>query len=315
VTVATAALLLLVVAGAADGYSYPRFQPVAVAFVDGRHGVLGEDDWTCQKARGCKGRLLTTSDGGTNWRVTAVVPRGIELFPVRGTRTVYASTGNGMLRTSDAGLHWRRVGWGPALISFVTPLHGWRLGRATTLSHPLQLYETRDAGRHWTARVDPCRGDYGNPSAVSFASSFRGWIACNTQATSGFQGKEVLMTSDGGGHWTLKGRTHPIGPPEPKQQVGNLPGYGYPIGGTFLADGHGWLLQGRGYMLITEDGGTTWRHSPLTQLDAIGAQSAELLNDAVGFILLRGCTVRLVRTDIAARRATTIHRWKSPTQC
>jgi photosystem II stability/assembly factor-like uncharacterized protein len=315
VTVVAGGLLLFVVAGAADGYSYPRFQPDSVAFVDVQHGVLGEDDWACQNARGCKGRLLTTTDGGRHWRVTRTVDRGIELFPVRGTRTVYALTPNAMLRTSDAGLHWRRVGWGPAVVSFVTPLHGWRLGPTTTLARPPPLYETSDAGRHWTTRVDPCGGDYGLPAVLSFASYSRGWIACNTQATSGFQGKEVWMTSDGGEHWTLKGRTHPIAPPEPKQQVGNLPGYGYPIGGTFLADGHGWLLQGRGYMLITEDGGTTWRHSPLTQLDAIGAQSADLLDDAVGFILLRGCTVRLVRTDIAATTATTIGQWKSPTQC
>jgi photosystem II stability/assembly factor-like uncharacterized protein len=308
-------MLLLVVAGAAAAYSYPRFQPVSVAFVDVRHGVLGEDDWTCRRTRGCEGRLLTTADGGRHWRVTGTVARGIELFPVRDSRTVYALTGNAMLRTSDAGLHWRRVAWGPAVVSFVTPMHGWRLGRGTTFAQPPPLYETRDAGRHWTTRVDPCDGDYGLPAALSFASTVRGWVVCNTQATSGYQGKEVWTTSDGGTRWTLKGRTHPIAPPEPKQQVGNLPGYGYPIGGTFLADRHGWLLQGRGYMLVTGDGGTTWRHSPLTQPDTIAAQSADLLSDGTGFILLRGCTVRLVRTDSAATRATTLDRWRSPTQC
>lgn len=308
-------MLLSVGAGAADGYSYPRFQPVSVAFTDARHGVLGEDDWTCRKARGCEGRLLTTTDGGAHWRVTDTVARGVELFPVPRSTTIYALTGDAMLRTDDAGSHWRRLGWRPAVVSFVTPQQGWRLGRATTLSHPPPLYETVDAGRRWEPRADPCGGDYGLPAALSFASARRGWIVCNTQATSGYQGKEVWTTSDGGEHWTLEGRTHPIGPPEPGQQVGNLPGYGYPTGSTFLANGHGWLLQGRGYMLVTRDGGTTWRHSPLTQLDSIAAQSADLLNDATGFVLLRGCVVRLVRTDIAATNASTIDRWRSPTQC
>lgn len=123
------------------------------------------------------------------------------------------------------------------------------------------------------------------------------------------------MTSDGGTSWKLKGRTHPIGPRAPKQQVGNLPGFGYPTGATFLTDGHGWLLQNRGYMLVTRDGGHTWQHSPLTQLDTIAGQSADLLSDTLGFVLLRGCTVRLVRTDLAARTATTLARWNSPTQC
>ncbi len=310
-----AAIVLPAVGGAADGYRYPRFQPVSIAFFDARHGVLAEDDWVCQKAHGCEGRILVTQDGGSRWRVIFTGARGIELFPVRGTQVVFALIGDAMLESTDAGLHWHRLDWGPAIVSFVTPARGWRLGRVTTLAHPPPLYETRDGGRSWITRVDPCKGDYGVPAAMSFASKTRGWIVCNTQATAGYQGKAVWMTTDGGGSWELRGRTHPIGPPEPKQQVGNLPGYGYPTGAAFLADGHGWVMQGRGDMLITADGGHTWQHSPLTQLDTIAAQSADLLSDRLGFVLLRGCIVRLVRTDLAAAAATTLARWKSPTQC
>lgn len=310
-----AALLLPAVAGAAGGYRYPRFQPVSIALLDARRGVLGEDDWTCRRVRGCKGQLLITSDGGAHWRVTYTGARGVELFPVRGTPFLYAVAGEAMLESADAGLHWQRLGWGPAEVSFVTSLHGWRLGRATTLAHPPPLYETRDGGRSWITRTDPCRGDYGVPAALSFASGAHGWIVCNTEATAGYQGKEIWMTSDGGSRWELRGRTHPIGPPEPKQQVGNLPGYGYPTGAAFLANGHGWLLQSRGNMLITADGGHTWQRSRLTQPDTIAAQSADLLTDRLGFVLLRGCTVRLVRTNLPARTATTLDHWNSPAQC
>jgi len=68
-------------------------------------------------------------------------------------------------------------------------------------------------------------------------------------------------------------------------------------------------------MLVTADGGHTWQHSPLTEPDTIAAQSADLLGDRLGFVLLRGCKVRLVRTDLAAGTATTLARWNSPTQC
>lgn len=300
---------------AARAYSYPRFQPVSIAFTDAEHGVLAEDDWVCQKAHGCQGRLLATTDGGVHWHVTYVGARGMHLYPVRDSRVVYATTGERVLESSDAGMHWQRLHWRPAVVSFVTPSQGWRFGPATTLAHPPALLETRDGGNTWTTRSDPCAGDYGLPAALSFVSATRGWVACNTQATSGYQGKAVWMTSDGGSRWQLEGRTHPIGPPEPKQQVGNLPGYGYPTGATFLVDGHGWLLQGRGYMLVTADGGHTWQHSPLTEPDTIAAQSAGLLSDKLGFVLLRGCKVRLVRTDLAAATATTLERWNSPTQC
>lgn len=53
----------------------------------------------------------------------------------------------------------------------------------------------------------------------------------------------------------------------------------------------------------------------LTEFDTIAGQSADLLSDMLGFVLLRGCTVRLVRTDLAAATATTLERWNSPTQC
>ena len=299
----------------AHAYAFPRFQPVSIAFVDAEHGVLAEDDWACQRAHGCQGRLLLTRDGGTHWQVTYVGVRGMHLYPVRDSRVVYAMTGSRMLESTDAGLHWRVESWPPAVVSFVTPSRGWKLGPARTLARPPALLETRDGGHRWATRSDPCTGDYGLPAALSFASATRGWIVCNTEATAGYQGKEIWSTSDGGSHWRLQGRTHPIGPPEPKQQIGNLPGFGYPTGATFLADGHGWVLQDRGYMLVTRDGGHTWQHSPLTQLDAIAGQSADLLSDTLGFVLLRGCMVRLVRTDLAAATATTLERWNSPTQC
>ena len=97
---------------AAAGYTYPRFQPVSVAFLDEQHGVLAEDDWKCQKTDGCQGRILVTSDGGAHWRVTYQGPRGTSLYPVRGTRVVYAVAGTVMIESTDAGLHWRRRGDG-----------------------------------------------------------------------------------------------------------------------------------------------------------------------------------------------------------
>ena len=305
----------LIVATAAAGYTYPRFQPVSIAFVDRQHGVLGEDDWTCQKTHGCQGRILVTRDGGARWRVSYAGARGIHLYPVAGTRVVYAMTGTVMLKSIDAGVHWQRLLWPPAVVSFVTPTLGWKIGPTTTLAHPPPLEQTRDGGQTWTVRVNPCRGDYGLTAAISFATTNYGWVVCNTQATAGYQGKEVLRTTDGGAHWTLEGRTHPIAPPKPKLQLGNLPGYGYPIGATFLADGRGWLLQDRGYMLVTTDAGHTWRDSPITKPDTIAGQSADLLTDKLGFVLLRGCTVRLVRTTDAGKTWTTLDHWNSPTQC
>jgi hypothetical protein len=68
-------------------------------------------------------------------------------------------------------------------------------------------------------------------------------------------------------------------------------------------------------MLITRDGGHLWRDAAITKPEAVAAQSADLLDDDLGYVLLRGCTVRLDRTTDGARHGTTVHVWKSPTQC
>jgi photosystem II stability/assembly factor-like uncharacterized protein len=303
------------VAAAAHGYSSPRFQPVSIAFFDQQHGLLAEDDWTCQKAHDCQGRVLATSDGGAHWRVTYVGARGLHLYPVRNTSIAFALTGTAMLESRDRGLHWQRLSWPPTVVSFVSASQGWKLEPQTLLAHPPALEETHDGGRTWTARVDPCSGDFGLAAALSFASSIRGWIVCVTQASTGFQGKAIWQTNDGGAHWQLQSRTHPIGPPEPKLQLGNLTGFGYPTGAVFLADGHGWLLQDRGQTLVTSDGGRTWTPLAITKLDTIAGQSATWLNDKLGFVLLRGCKVQLVRTTDDGRSWTTLTRWNSPTQC
>jgi photosystem II stability/assembly factor-like uncharacterized protein len=313
-----AGLALVGAASATNAYTFPRFQPVSIAFVDELHGVLAEDDWACQKPDGCQGRILVTSDGGSTWRQIYRGARGIELFPVRGTPVIYAIGGSGMIESTDGGLHWRKTAIPAVLSSFVTPLHGWRVGFTlkAVLRRPPPLEETRDGGRTWMPRVNPCPPpDYGQASALSFATATRGWAVCATQATAGYQGKEVWETDNGGMHWQLRSRTHPIGPPEPKLQVGRISGYGYPTGIAFLADGHGWLLQDRGYMLTTLDGGHTWTPSLITKPDTIATTSADLLNDNVGYILLRGCKVKLDRTTNGGKSWTTVHVWNSPTQC
>ncbi len=305
-------------ASAASSYTYPRFQPVSVAFLDEQHGVLAEDDWNCQKPDGCQGRILVTGDGGAHWRVAYRGPRGMSLYPVRGTRVVYAVTSDVMIESTDAGLHWRQVAMRPVIVSFVTPTHGWRIGFTlkAILRRPPPIEETRDGGRSWTPRVNPCPPpDYGQVAALSFATTTRGWAVCGTQPTGGLQDKEVWQTDDGGTHWQLEARTHPIAPPKPRPQVGNITGYGRASSITFLPNGRGWLLQDRGYMLTTVDGGHTWTPSHITKPDTIAAQSADLLTDNLGFVLLRGCTVRLTRTTDAGKTWTTLQRWNSPTQC
>jgi hypothetical protein len=91
--------------------------------------------------------------------------------------------------------------------------------------------------------------DYWQVAALSFATPAHGWAVRGTRPTGWHEDTEVSEARDGGTHSQMEARTRPVAPPEPKLRVGNITGYGHPTGVTFLADGYGWLLQDRGYVL------------------------------------------------------------------
>jgi hypothetical protein len=47
----------------------------------------------------------------------------------------------------------------------------------------------------------------------------------------------------------------------------------------------------------------------------VAAQSASLLTDQLGFVLLRGCSVRLLRTNDDAKSWHLVKQWGSATTC
>ncbi len=310
-----AAAWLLCATAVGSAAAFPRYQPSSIAFLDRQHGVLAQEDWSCGKSRGCPAQILVSNDGGRRWQITYRATMPVRLSPVRGTKIVWASTGANTILSRDGGLHWRRAFAVPEMVSFANTADGWRLAGGAMLDHPPALLASADGGKSWLPRVNPCRGDFGLTIGLSLVSASHGWLVCATQASTGFQGKEVWQTRDGARTWTLRSRVHPIGPPKPALQLGNLPAFGYPTGLSFLPDGRGWLWEDRGWLLTSSDGGAHWRKAAITQADEVAATSATLLGDKLGFVLLRGCTVRLVRTSDGGRSWQLLERWKSPTTC
>ncbi len=304
------------IAGAAR---VPRFQPTSIAFVDNAHGVLAEEDWSCNSASGCPAQILTSSDGGAGWRLSLRVTAPVRLYPVRGTRIVWASTGKSVLESTDAGGRWRRVLARPAAtIAFATATDGWLLALSAGRNDgSAPLLATDDGGRSWHRIPDPCRPEWFVTEAASLPAPREGWLVCVSEGgTSIGRCKEIWETDDGGRSWSIRARTRFVSPPtEQLPNLGNLPLFGYPNGISFLPDGHGWLWEGRGWLLATTDGGRAWRRSPITQADTTAAQSAVLLDDRIGYVLLRGCAVRLIRTADGGRKWQTVKRWPAPTRC
>jgi photosystem II stability/assembly factor-like uncharacterized protein len=296
----------------------PRFQATSIAVLDREHAVLAREDWACPKQRGCPARILVSADGGRSWRLTMTTTGPVRLDAVRGTHEVWAGTGADVLESNDAGMSWRRVLRVPAAaIAFADQRNGWLLPAGGRYDHPRPLLATASGGTNWRRIASPCRRQWAFTVALARPTARQGWVACTSEAAAGTQGKEVWSTSDGGTTWRLRAQTRFPGLPGavgPRSR-GNLPAFGYVTGIAFLADGSGWLWEDRGWLLVTRDGGTHWRRSAITRPDQIAARSASLLSDRVGYALLRGCEVRLVRTGDGGAGWTTIDRWSSPTPC
>jgi len=313
-------LVLAAVAGAcavASAVPMPRFEATSIAILDREHAVLAREDVACPRQSGCPARILVSADGGRSWRLTTRTTGPVRLSAVRGTREVWAGTGTDVLESRDAGMSWRRVLRFPAAaIAFADQRNGWLLPAGVRVDRPRPLLATASGGADWRQISGPCRRPWATV-ALARPTARQGWVACTTEAAAGTQGKEIWSTSDAGATWRLRALTGFPGLPGATGQRnrGDIPAFGYVTGIAFLADGRGWLWEDRGWLLMTRDGGTHWRRSRITRPDQIAARSASLLSSRVGYVLLAGCRVRLVRTADGGAGWTTVDRWSAPGRC
>ena len=236
--------LLSTSAHAAGGWAAQRSGTFAwlraVHFSDERAG------W----AVGGNGALVSTADGGRNWKVRARPTEDTlrDVFfndALNGwlvcERSVYAlaraeEARSYLLRTTDGGETWSRVavtagdaGVLLARVVFATPERGWAFGEMGA------LYSTRDGGATWQRRRAPTQRFL---SGAHFLDASRGWLV-------GAAGT-VLRTADGGETWRA------ISSPALSATAR--------LNAVWFADpARGWAVGQRGRIVATGDGGNSWR--------------------------------------------------------
>ena len=155
-----------------------------------------------------------------------------------------AGSGGVLLETSDGGQTWRKLYTltKDALrdIYFADEKNGWLLCdrdslKVTTNDAPrAYLLKTSDGGLSWR-RVNLGGADVNARFAHAvFANAERGWVFGESGV--------VLVTNDGGAHWT--------------QQA--LPTRHLLLGGAFIDGTRGWLVGAGATILQTSDGGMSW---------------------------------------------------------
>jgi photosystem II stability/assembly factor-like uncharacterized protein len=126
-----------------------------------------------------------------------------------------------------------------------------------------ELHRSTDGGRTWRPASLALPGTVAAPSmALSFADERHGWLVFTSRDQT-----DLFRTADGGLTWQLLG-SHPI-IPSVMAYAGDMTVMAYAkdmaaTGLSFADERRGAALAATGTaILLTDDGGQTWRHQPL----------------------------------------------------
>jgi photosystem II stability/assembly factor-like uncharacterized protein len=216
-------------------------------FVDQRHGFAVQSTGIGDHA------LLRTVDGRT-WRSSGTVPQHRGDYVFTSPTVGFASTGNEIRRTRDAGRSWQKVmdcatsvsvnglsrntPCGIEGLSFPTPQIGYGAGTAPSGISGVFIAKTTDGGNTWAIwRV--LEGESAHQGFVTFTDANTGFLCT--------YGGKFFSTSDGGRSWDgVAGVTC----------AGNSTG-------KFADPETGWTLASQ-HWNYTTDGGRTWASRAIT---------------------------------------------------
>jgi photosystem II stability/assembly factor-like uncharacterized protein len=206
-----------------------------ISFADNQHGLVV----------GSGGTILVTSDGGTSWRaqVSGTKDQLLGVYALSLTQAYVVGAFGTLLSTTDGGQSWIRpkLPWDRLIerivkesgymepnlnaVYFSSPEIGWVVGEFGLVLH------TRNGGKSWISQR--YGSDLPQLYAVKFLDDRRGWAIG--------QAGSLIQTRDGGQHWL------PVA-------LGTKRDF-Y----AFSLDDERGVIVGDGIVLVSLDGGLSWR--------------------------------------------------------
>jgi photosystem II stability/assembly factor-like uncharacterized protein len=124
-------------------------------------------------------------------------------------------------------------------------------------SQPGDLLRTEDGGRTWQILPLP-QGCAGGASDLVALSTDDLWLVQFGQPATDLTSKWVYRSSDGGASWTLMAS---VDFEHPNQGTGHISAMGDfgPLSALDAETDRAWLAEDRGGLLVTDDGGLSWR--------------------------------------------------------
>ena len=259
-----------------------EFTPHRIAFSDVQYGI-GSDDHA----------VATTDDGGAHWTVRSRISN-VTLLRASGARA-WLVAGQRVYASADRGDTWRLVGSSRIPLLGLFDSRTWWGAPAQSSGEP-EAFRTGNGGASWQRIGARCSSDlFVGIGDLQFVSPDHGWALCGGCPATIMMCKTIAETTDGGRTWHENAGVSPYS----RNHAGGLDLSGHPVGIFFLADGHGWYWEDRGYLWRTTDGGHAWHKLDLLQPDVSSVDSLSFVSDDVGFAMFRepnGAAYALIRT-------------------
>jgi photosystem II stability/assembly factor-like uncharacterized protein len=286
-----------------------KSNPLAVAFSDAHHGFLV----------GSNRLILETDDAGASWQERALDLPEEENFRLisidfDGQEGWIAGQPALLLHSTDGGQNWSRLFLDTKLPGEPYLITALGRGRAELATNVGAIYDTSDGGNSWQARVEDAAGAVrelrrspeGRYVSVSILGNFFStwdpgqatWqvhqrVSSQRLQSMGFQpdgalwmvarGAQLRFAADAGDPETWGKAIIPI-----------TNGYGY-LDLAWDPRGSVWTGGGSGTLLVSDDGGASWRRDPVGAQQPSNFTRIVFTDDGKGFVLgERGSLLRWV---------------------
>lgn len=203
-----------------------------------------------------------THDGGNTWTQTDLLSQTVAMAGSGSSAWAAVQSNCAQplcplrLEVSTDGQRWSAPSNQPAIVGpeaqivRLSVLYGfvlsWQRGPSAG-----SLSVTHDGGTTWQTVTQPCTFD----DRMAARSDGTVWVVCGGEPGAGQQRKQIMMSADGGAHWTA------LADPPSSGYVGQL---------ALSSAATAWLATTRGPLYETHDGGRTWSATAGVVGDQVG---------------------------------------------